>query len=100
MKPNLGNASRAILFLLSDGKERYGLEMVTESNGTIKRGSVYVLLERMTDQKFVTSRRDEVEGSEGLPRRLYAITALGHRALRHTETFEAIWKGGTDYATT
>lgn len=64
--------------------ERYGLELVDASGGALKRGSVYVILARMEEKGFITSRQEEREpGAGGLPRRLYRATPYGlkvHRA--------------------
>ena len=61
------------------GIERvYGLELVDSSNGTLKRGSVYVILSRMEAKGFVESRQEERQpGAIGLPRRLYRATEYG-----------------------
>lgn len=71
-----------VLALLRDGGEMYGLELVKESKRRLTRGGVYVLLDRLEDKGFVTSRRRPApEGEGGLPRRLYSLTGLGERAL-------------------
>jgi DNA-binding PadR family transcriptional regulator len=69
-----------ILQLLSEHGPTYGLDLVAQSRGKLKRGSVYVTLGRMEEKGFVSSRVDERPG-EGPPRRLYEPTALGLRAL-------------------
>jgi len=69
-----------ILRLLSDGGPTYGLDLVAQSRGKLKRGSVYVTLGRMEEKGLVTSRLDERPG-EGPARRLYEPTAMGLRAL-------------------
>ena len=62
------------------GRERYGLELVDASNGSLKRGSVYVTLARMEEKGFVESRQEEREpGVSGLPRRLYRATSYGRK---------------------
>jgi hypothetical protein len=40
--------------------ERFGLELVEQSAGGLKRGSVYVILSRMEAKGFVTSRSTTV----------------------------------------
>lgn len=70
-----------ILSLLLNGREMYGLEMVKASEGALKRGTIYVLLDRLEDRGFVTSRAEKLEGVSGMPRRLYQITGQGQRAL-------------------
>jgi DNA-binding PadR family transcriptional regulator len=63
---------------LLEGRERFGLELVDASGGTVKRGSVYVLLARMEAKGFVESRQEERQpGTSGLPRRLYRATPYG-----------------------
>jgi PadR family transcriptional regulator, regulatory protein PadR len=63
-------------------KEKYGLELVAESRGELKRGTVYVTLGRMERKGFVESRQEErAPGAIGLPRRLYRATAYGLKVL-------------------
>jgi DNA-binding PadR family transcriptional regulator len=60
------------------GAERYGLELVDASAGTLKRGSVYVILARMEEKGFIESRQeDRGPHVSGLPRRLYRATPYG-----------------------
>ena len=76
----LADLEALILDLLSAHAPTYGLDLVAESRGQLKRGSVYVTLGRMEHKGLVRSRLDERPG-EGPPRRLYEPTALGLRAL-------------------
>jgi DNA-binding PadR family transcriptional regulator len=69
-----------VLDLLSAKAPTYGLDLVASSRGRLKRGSVYVTLQRMEQKGLVTSVLDERPG-EGPPRRLYEPTPLGLRAL-------------------
>ena len=69
-----------ILDLLIRDGQAYGLELVAASGGRLKRGSIYVTLGRMEQKGLVTSTLDERPG-EGPPRRIYAATAAGRRAL-------------------
>lgn len=93
--PRLGSAEETILRLLVAGGELYGLEMVKRSSGALKRGTVYVFLNRMEDKGFVSSRVEEERepGQRGLPRRRYRVTGLGERALRAWERASAAWSG-------
>lgn len=76
--PRLSATERAILELLSSGPELFGLQLVQQSHGALKRGTVYVTLGRMQDKGFVESRTEPLPpGGIGLPRRLYRPTALG-----------------------
>lgn len=72
-----------ILDLLSASTlETYGLELVKRSDGKVKRGTVYVTLQRMEEKGFVESRQeDTTDEGVGAPRRLYRITGFGRRAL-------------------
>jgi len=84
--PSLSPTEAKILQLLIRHGEMYGLEMVEESDGDIKRGTVYVTLQRMTKKGFVESRQEETpSATPGLPRRLYRITGAGADALRTCE---------------
>jgi PadR family transcriptional regulator PadR len=78
--PRVSHVEAEILSLLRS-KEMYGLELVRESS-MLKRGTVYVTLERMSEKGYVSSREAERAPHEsGLPRRVYSITGLGQRAL-------------------
>ena len=59
----------------------YGLQLVNNSNGKLKRGTVYVTLGRLEEKGFVESRTKPNGKHSGLPRPLYRITGLGQRAL-------------------
>ena len=61
-------------------QELYGLQLVAASKGRLKRGTVYVTLGRMEEKGYITSRLEAApSGIGGLPRRIYASTALGRR---------------------
>lgn len=81
----LSKIEYAILDILRSGREVYGLEMIRESNGMLKTGTIYVTLGRMTDKKYVTSRAEEIPNYPGMPRRLYRISGLGEQALREAD---------------
>lgn len=80
--PRLTAKEATVLGLLIRGEEKYGLELVRESEGELKRGTVYVLLDRMTDKGLVESRQEVNPTLSGLPRRLYKPTGLGAKALQ------------------
>ena len=72
------SATEALILDLLRGSEKYGLELVTASDGALKRGTVYVTLGRMEDKGLIASRvADETPALGGLPRRLYKPTAYG-----------------------
>ncbi len=80
--PRLARTERIILDLLVAEGELFGLELVDRSGGALKRGTVYVTLQRMQEKGYVTSRAEPPHpGAIGLPRRLYRPTAYGLRVL-------------------
>lgn len=84
--PRLAATERLILQLLA-GDEMFGLQLVEQSRGALKRGTVYVTLGRMQDKGYVESRTEaQPPGAIGLPRRLYRPTAYGLRVLKAWET--------------
>lgn len=88
--PTLSAKEAIILDLLIHNlnREMYGLEIVKESNGKIKQGTVYVTLSRIEEKNYVTSRKETRRpGAIGLPRRLYRMTGFGLRVFRAWEMF-------------
>lgn len=79
--PSLSKTEAKILeLLLASSKEMYGLEMIAASGNLLKRGTIYVTLQRMADKGFVESREEARPAPEiGIPRRLYKATGLGQR---------------------
>jgi DNA-binding PadR family transcriptional regulator len=85
---NLSRKERLVLELLARN-EMFGLQLVEQSNGALKRGTVYVTLGRMQAKGYVESRtEDRRPGAIGLPRRLYRPTAYGARVLKAWEAAE------------
>ena len=83
IRPTLPPKERLILELLVAAGPMYGLQLVQQSQGALKRGTVYVTLGRMESKGFVESEQESLPpGAIGLPRRLYRPTALGERMLR------------------
>ena len=75
--PSMSMTESLILDLLR-ARDRYGLELVEASGGSLKRGSIYVTLARMETKGFVESWQEErAPGAIGLPRRLYRATDYG-----------------------
>jgi len=83
----LSPVQRLILeMLILNGGEMYGLELVSESGGRLKRGTVYVTLDRMEDKGYIESRKEPKQPNErGLPKRRYKPTGLGQRVLSYWE---------------
>jgi len=83
-----------ILEQLADGTEKYGLQMIADSEGKLKQGTIYVLLSRLQAKGFVTSRAEtRPEGQFGIPRRLYQITGAGGSVLRARAAYLAALRG-------
>ena len=79
--PRLSATEHLILELLA-GEEMFGLQLVEQSKGALKRGTVYVTLGRMQDKGYIDSRTEkQAPGAIGLPRRLYKPTVYGLRVL-------------------
>ncbi|HCF25205.1 MULTISPECIES: PadR family transcriptional regulator [unclassified Novosphingobium] len=74
-----------VLKLLLAKSEMYGLEMIKESAGRLKRGTIYVTLNRMEEKGLIKSRSEKDPRDPGMPRRLYQITGAGQRALNAWE---------------
>lgn len=84
--PRLSPKEALALRLLVSGGEQYGLELVKASEGELKRGTVYVTLNRMEEKGLIESRLAHVEPWAGGPRkRLYRVTGEGARVLRAWE---------------
>src|SRR5688572_2044086 len=91
----LPKKERLILELLASGGPMYGLQLVDQSEGALKRGTVYVTLGRMEAKGLVESEQEPVPpGAIGLPRRIYRPTVLGQRMLRAWTAFarELAWE--------
>ena len=81
--PKLSHKEFKILQLLISTGEMFGLEMVEASEGELKRGTVYVTLQRMSDKGYIESREESRQTPEiGIPRRKYHATGLGERVYR------------------
>ncbi len=91
--PRLSDKEFAALELLVNRGEMYGLEMVKASGGVLKRGTIYVMLSRMGDKGYVTSRQDKEEGLAGMPRRKFRVAGLGVRAYHASQAAAAIFSG-------
>jgi PadR family transcriptional regulator PadR len=81
--PRLSRKEILILEMLLSKGEMFGLEMVEASEGGLKRGTIYVTLQRMADKNYVESREEPRTMPEiGIPRRNYKATGLGEMAYR------------------
>ncbi|WP_437758414.1 PadR family transcriptional regulator [Sorangium sp. So ce1389] len=87
--PFLSPKEAVILRLLVSRGEMYGLQLVETSDGELKRGTVYVTLNRMEDKGYIESRKDPTSLGMGPAKRMYNVTGLGVRVLRAWETLAA-----------
>ena len=84
--PGLSEKEHLIMKLLMDEGEMFGLEMVQESDGDLKKGTIYVTLQRMEDKNLVASEEEERGADEnGIARRFYAPTNWGERVYKAQE---------------
>lgn len=76
---NLTAKEFLILKMLVNGSnELYGLQMVSDSDGMLKKGTIYVTLGRLEDKGYIESHKEEAKPKErGLPKRLYKATGHG-----------------------
>lgn len=98
--PALSRKEMLILELLLEKGEMFGLEMVRASDGGLKRGTIYVTLQRMSDKGYVESREEPRKLPEiGIARRKYFASGLGHSVylanLKALQFFNAdlAWRG-------
>ena len=70
----LSDTEYLILTLLEE-RPMYGLEMIEQSGGNLKKGTVYVLLGRLEDKDLVHGEY-QIDGG-AVPRRFYTMTAHG-----------------------
>ena len=96
--PKLSRKEFQVLAMLIGKGEMFGLEMVEASEGELKRGTIYVTLQRMGDKGYIESREEPRSFPEiGIPRRKYLATGLGERVyqtnLKAQEFFnsELVW---------
>jgi|GEM_PF-1080894 len=84
--PLISPKEALILRLLVAQGEMYGLQLVDASEGELKKGTVYVTLDRMEDKGFIESKKDPHTPGEGPSKRMYKPTGLGERVLHAWET--------------
>lgn len=84
--PSLAPKEFLIMNLLVGApRPKYGLQLVEESDGALKRGTIYVTLNRLQEKGYVESKREEAESGIATPRRLYKATGLGVKVYRALE---------------
>jgi DNA-binding PadR family transcriptional regulator len=81
--PSLSGKERIVLELLAGEDRMYGLQLVAQSRGRLKRGTVYVTLGRMQQKNLIEAEPEKLSDDSGLvPRRMYRATPFGLRVLR------------------
>ena len=90
--PSLSSKEHLILEMLVQSKrELFGLEMVEASKGELKRGTIYVTLQRMQEKGLVDSKPEPRIAPEiGIPRRLYSVSGYGQRVYRAYRAAQAV----------
>lgn len=84
--PRLSHKEFVILEMLSGKGEMYGLEMVSLSGGELKRGTIYVTLQRMVEKDFIeSSEESRAEPETGITRRKYNATDFGKHVFKAQE---------------
>lgn len=84
--PALSHKEYIILEMLVKSGEMFGLEMVNASDGELKRGTIYVTLQRMEGKNYVESYAEiRAEPEIGIPRRKYQATDLGEKIFKAQE---------------
>lgn len=79
--PRLAGTERLILSVLHEG-EQFALRLADRSGGSLKRGTVYITLQRMESKGYVESHVEPpVEGAMGRPRRWYRCSPYGRQVL-------------------
>ncbi|MEL7487300.1 MAG: helix-turn-helix transcriptional regulator [Pseudomonadota bacterium] len=91
--PKLTRIEFKILEILINNGPSYGLDIVKKSGGVIKRGTVYVMLERMEQNRALVASEDGEKGKVTI-RRKFRPTGKGERAYRAaciaSYTYEAL----------
>jgi DNA-binding PadR family transcriptional regulator len=66
--------------LIMMARPLYGLELVEMSDDRLPRGTIYVILNRLEQKGFISSKKEEPRpGVSGMPRRMYEPTGHGGR---------------------
>ena len=79
--PRLARTERLILNRLRQHHE-FALRLADSSGGALKRGTVYITLQRMETKGYVESAVEPaIEGAMGRPRRWYRPSAFGLQVL-------------------
>ena len=80
--PRLANTERLILSRLTQHGQEFALRLADRSGGALKRGTVYITLQRMESKGYVESNLEPpIVGVMGRPRRWYRPSSYGRQVL-------------------
>jgi DNA-binding PadR family transcriptional regulator len=98
--PYLGEFEQQLLLvILRLGSDSFGPEIARElearAGRRVSRGALYTTFDRLEDKGLIRWRTvPGTEARDGLPRRLYSVTAAGTAALRAArEVVRKLWDG-------
>jgi PadR family transcriptional regulator len=98
--PYLGEfEQQLLLIILRLGDEAFGpdiaRELETRAGRRVSRGALYTTLDRLEDKGLLRWRTvPGTEARDGLPRRIYSVTAAGVAAVRAArEVVRRLWDG-------
>ena len=98
--PYLGEFEQQLLLvILRLGSDSFGPEIARElearAGRRVSRGALYTTFDRLEDKGLIRWRTvPGTEARDGLPRRLYSVTAAGTGALRAArEVVRKLWDG-------
>lgn len=94
-RPRLSDIEIIILQMLTAESRMFGLDMVRKSEGSLKRGTVYVTLQRMEEKGLVSSEREEISTESVIPRKFYKATRAGILSLEAILQFANAMKVST-----
>ena len=92
--PRLARTERLILNRLTQNDE-FALRLADRSGGALKRGTVYITLQRMESKGYVESKLEPTLGGVmGRPRRWYRPSAYGRQVLNAWKLAENAMEAG------
>ncbi len=91
----------AVLHLARTRDDAFGSaireEIERRSGRSVSRGSVYITLDRLEEKGLLQSRVGDASTARGdRPKRLFKVTAVGLRALKHSVTLLARMHAGLE----
>jgi DNA-binding PadR family transcriptional regulator len=79
--------------LQSHSAGMYGLEIVSESENELSRGSIYVLLGRLEEKGLVQMLKGAKGKHPGMPRPRYKLSAVGCKVLGAADAVAGVMQG-------